>query len=74
MPTVPLSPLFLCSQYSQVDLLEVLYVMINDFNFRYMRDQPRLGGGLVGMLQLIFTFPMFWGMVMNANEFETKEI
>ena len=25
------------------------------------------------MLQLIFVFPLFLGMVMYANEFETKE-
>ena len=24
--------------------------------------------------QLIFIFPLFLGMIMNANEFETKEI
>ena len=25
------------------------------------------------LLQLIFIFPLFWGMVMYANEFKTKE-
>ena len=25
------------------------------------------------LFQLIFEFPLFWGMVMYANEFETKE-
>ena len=29
---------------------------------------------LIFLSQLIFIFPLFWGMVMNANEFETKEI
>ena len=28
---------------------------------------------LVDMLQLIFIFPLFWGMVMCANEVKTKE-
>ena len=25
------------------------------------------------LFQLIFIFPLFWGMVMYANEFKTKE-
>ena len=25
------------------------------------------------LFQLIFIFPLFWGMVMYANEFNTKE-
>ena len=25
------------------------------------------------LFQLIFVFPLFWGMVMYANEFKTKE-
>ena len=25
------------------------------------------------LFQLIFSFPLFWGMVMYANEFKTKE-
>ena len=25
------------------------------------------------LIQLIFIFPLFWGMVMYANEFKTKE-
>ena len=34
----------------------------------------RLGYVVVNFLfQLIFIFPLFWGMVMYANEFKTKE-
>ena len=25
------------------------------------------------LFQLIFIFPLFWGMIMYANEFKTKE-
>ena len=28
---------------------------------------------VVFLFQLIFIFPLFWGMVMYANEFKTKE-
>ena len=28
---------------------------------------------VIFLFQLIFIFPLFWGMVMYANEFKTKE-
>ena len=35
---------------------------------------PINGSVVVNFLfQLIFIFPLFWGMVMYANEFKTKE-
>ena len=35
----------------------------------------RINGNVVVnfLFQLIFIFPLFWGMVMYANEFKTKE-
>ena len=34
---------------------------------------PRVSVVVNFLFQLIFIFPLFWGMVMYANEFKTKE-
>ena len=54
-----------------------LDVILNEGEFYSLRakDQvPDLEYVVVNFLfQLIFIFPLFWGMVMYANEFKTKE-
>ena len=45
------------------------------FNSEFWKDvRDRRAYVVVNFLfQLIFIFPLFWGMVMYANEFKTKE-
>ena len=38
-----------------------------------VKDKLRVDVVVNFLFQLIFIFPLFWGMVMYANEFKTKE-
>ena len=47
----------------------VIFSMIHSFACMYMYVYVVVNF----LFQLIFIFPLFWGMVMYANEFKTKE-
>ena len=42
-------------------------------NDRYLTNFQQIYVVVNFLFQLIFIFPLFWGMVMYANEFKTKE-
>ena len=64
------------SQFTQTTRVEILYIKIKQYNLTWWE------GGTIHykvyvvvnfLFQLIFIYPLFWGMVMHANEFNTKE-
>ena len=58
---------------SQKENLRTAHCFLVTLNGNFTRNKPQ-GYVVVNFLfQLIFTFPLFWGMVMYANEFKTKE-
>ena len=64
------------SQFTQTTRVEILYINIKQYNLTWWEGGtiPYKVYVVVNFLfQLIFIFPLFWGMVMHANEFNTKE-
>ena len=64
------------SQFTQTTRVEILYTSIKQYNLTWWE------GGTIHynvyvvvnfLFQLIFVYPLFWSMVMHANEFNTKE-
>ena len=41
--------------------------------YTYVYDQMHIYVVVILLSQLSFIFPLFLGMIMNANEFETKK-
>ena len=46
---------------------------VNIFKCKWTKTERVIYVVVNFLFQLIFIFPLFWGMVMYANEFKTKE-
>ena len=63
------------SQFTQTTRVEILYINIKQYNLTWWGRTIHYKVYVVVnfLFQLIFIYPLFWGMVMHANEFNTKE-
>ena len=62
--------------FSQPPMIQALYFYIpinGQLQLQTPFHVPRVSVVVNFLFQLIFIFPLFWGMVMYANEFKTKE-